>query len=60
MRRRRTVYLFHGHDEEVGGRNGAVQAAALLRQRGVRLDFVSDERIAVERLADMVRFYHRL
>lgn len=44
---RRTVYLFYGHDEEVGGRNGAVAAAALLKQRGVRLDFVLDEGLAV-------------
>lgn len=47
FRPRRTVYLFYGHDEEVGGRNGAVQAVALLRERGVRLDFVLDEGLAV-------------
>ena len=44
---RRTVYLFYGHDEEVGGRDGAVAAVALLKQRGVRLDFVLDEGLAV-------------
>ena len=44
---RRTVYLFYGHDEEVGGRDGAVAAVALLQQRGVRLDFVLDEGLAV-------------
>jgi carboxypeptidase PM20D1 len=40
---RRTIYLLFGHDEEVGGRQGAQVAAALLKQRGVRLDFVVDE-----------------
>jgi len=40
---RRTVYLVFGHDEEVGGRDGALAVAALLKQRGVRLDFVLDE-----------------
>ena len=44
---RRTVYLFYGHDEEVGGRNGAVKAVELLQQRGVRLEFVLDEGLAV-------------
>ena len=40
---RRTVYLVFGHDEEVGGQRGAVHIVALLKQRGVRLDFVIDE-----------------
>ena len=40
---RRTVYLVFGHDEEVGGRQGALLAAQLLQQRGVKLDFVIDE-----------------
>jgi carboxypeptidase PM20D1 len=44
---RRTVYLVFGHDEEVGGRDGAVQVVALLKQRGVQLDFVLDEGLAV-------------
>jgi carboxypeptidase PM20D1 len=39
----RTVYLLFGHDEEVGGAAGAGAAAALLRERGVRFDFVLDE-----------------
>jgi carboxypeptidase PM20D1 len=43
----RTVYLAFGHDEEVGGRDGAVQIVALLKQRGVQLDFVLDEGLAV-------------
>lgn len=44
---RRTVYLFFGHDEEVGGQRGAVQAVAWLQQRGIRLEFVLDEGLAV-------------
>ena len=40
---RRTVYLVFGHDEEVGGRQGALLAAQSLKQRGVKLDFVIDE-----------------
>ena len=43
----RSVYLVFGHDEEVGGRDGAVQIVALLKQRGVQLDFVIDEGLAV-------------
>lgn len=44
---RRTVYFVFGHDEEVGGRQGAVKVVELLRQRGVKLDFVLDEGLAV-------------
>jgi carboxypeptidase PM20D1 len=40
---RRTVYLAFGHDEEVGGQNGAVAIAALMQSRGVQLDHVIDE-----------------
>jgi carboxypeptidase PM20D1 len=40
---RRTVYLAFGHDEEIGGRAGAVRIVELLSSRGVRLDFVLDE-----------------
>lgn len=39
----RTVYLAFGHDEEIGGHNGAAKIAALLQSRGVRLEFVLDE-----------------
>ncbi|HEY0553823.1 MAG TPA: M20/M25/M40 family metallo-hydrolase, partial [Thermoanaerobaculia bacterium] len=39
----RTVYLAFGHDEEVGGRNGAAALAALLQQQGVRPAFILDE-----------------
>ena len=39
----RTVYLAYGHDEEVGGVNGAREIAALLKRRGVELEMVLDE-----------------
>jgi carboxypeptidase PM20D1 len=40
---RRTVYLASGHDEEIGGKNGAVAIAALLAERGIQLEAVLDE-----------------
>jgi carboxypeptidase PM20D1 len=40
---RRTVYLAFGHDEEASGREGAMQIAALLEERGVKPEFVLDE-----------------
>lgn len=48
----RTVYLAFGHDEEVGGPNGAVAMAELLKSRGVRAAFVLDEGGAI--LKDVV------
>jgi len=39
----RTVYLGFGHDEEIGGKNGAAAISALLESRGVRLGSVLDE-----------------
>jgi len=39
----RTVYLAFGHDEEIGGQQGAAAMAALLGQRGVHLAAVVDE-----------------
>jgi carboxypeptidase PM20D1 len=39
----RTVYLAFGHDEEVGGNNGAARIAAALRSRAVELEFLLDE-----------------
>lgn len=44
---RRTVYFVFGHDEEVGGQRGAVPIAALFKQRGIQLDFLIDEGLAV-------------
>jgi carboxypeptidase PM20D1 len=43
FRPRRGVYLAYGHDEEVGGRRGAREVAALLKRRGVELEMVLDE-----------------
>jgi carboxypeptidase PM20D1 len=39
----RTVYLAYGHDEEIGGSEGARQTASLLRNRGIELEMVLDE-----------------
>lgn len=38
-----TIYLSFGHDEELGGPEGAQKVAALLESRGVKLDYVLDE-----------------
>lgn len=43
------VWLAFGHDEEVSGLAGAVSMAALLRERGVALDYVLDEGGAITR-----------
>jgi carboxypeptidase PM20D1 len=40
---RRTVYLAFGHDEEVGGEQGARKIAALLQSRNIQLEYVLDE-----------------
>jgi carboxypeptidase PM20D1 len=39
----RTVYLAYGHDEEIGGKEGAYQIAKHLQQQNVQLEFVIDE-----------------
>lgn len=39
----RTFYLAFGHDEEISGRNGAQQIAALLESRKAELEYVVDE-----------------
>ncbi|MDA2920118.1 M20 family peptidase [Desulfobacterota bacterium AH_259_B03_O07] len=39
----RTIYLAFGHDEEVGGSNGAREIATLLQSREVKLEYVLDE-----------------
>ena len=44
---RRTVYLAFGHDEEIGGQKGAPRIAALLHSRGVELEYVLDEGLAI-------------
>jgi carboxypeptidase PM20D1 len=49
FRPRRTVYLAFGHDEEVGGVEGAAAIAAHLAAGGVRLAWLLDEGLAVTR-----------
>ncbi len=39
----RTIYLAYGHDEEIGGRDGAMAIARLLQSRGVHAEFSLDE-----------------
>jgi carboxypeptidase PM20D1 len=43
----RTVFLVFGHDEEVGGREGARRVAELLAQRGVALEYALDEGLSI-------------
>jgi len=40
---RRTIYLSFGHDEEIGGDNGAKVVASLFAERGIQLAFLFDE-----------------
>ncbi len=40
---KRTLILAFGHDEEIGGENGAAKIAALLKERGVEPECVVDE-----------------
>ncbi len=44
---KRTIYLAFGADEEVGGNRGAKAIAELLKQRGVKLDFIIDEGLLI-------------
>jgi carboxypeptidase PM20D1 len=44
---KRSVYLAFGHDEELGGLNGAANVAALLKERGVKAEFSLDEGMAI-------------
>lgn len=43
FRPERTIYLAFGHDEEVGGEEGAAEIVELLASRGVELYFAIDE-----------------
>ena len=43
----RTLYLAFGHDEEIGGRNGARRIANRLSEQGVRLALTLDEGQAI-------------
>ncbi len=39
----RDIYFAFGHDEEIGGAEGNARMAAILAERGVRLEYVLDE-----------------
>ena len=43
----RTIYLAFGHDEEIGGHQGAAEIAELLKLRNIRLEFTLDEGSAI-------------
>jgi len=51
----RTVYFAFGHDEEIGGRDGALQIARLLQSRGVRADLLDEGSAVLEGLVPGVR-----
>jgi carboxypeptidase PM20D1 len=40
---KRTIYLAFGHDEEVGGKEGAKKIAENLQKKGVKAEFILDE-----------------
>lgn len=40
---RRTIYLSFGHDEEIGGNDGARVVASFFKERGIQLAFLFDE-----------------
>ncbi|MBL6445894.1 M20 family peptidase [Fulvivirga sp. 29W222] len=43
----RTIYLCYGHDEELGGLNGAVAIVKYLKEKDVEAEFVLDEGFAI-------------
>ncbi|MDZ7606433.1 MAG: M20 family peptidase [Cyclobacteriaceae bacterium] len=43
----RSVYLAFGHDEEIGGLNGAKAIADYLKSRGIKPEFVLDEGLTI-------------
>ncbi len=47
FRPRRTVLLAFGHDEEIGGDQGALRIAALLKERGIQAEFTLDEGLVI-------------
>jgi len=46
---RRSLYFAFGHDEEVGGGDGAARVAEFFERQGIRFDFVLDEGGALTR-----------
>jgi carboxypeptidase PM20D1 len=49
VRPERSLYLAFGHNEEVGGADGAQEIAKYFEERGIRFDFVMDEGGALTR-----------
>lgn len=47
VRPQRSIYFSFGHDEEVGGKDGAGRVAEYFRQEGITFDYVMDEGGAV-------------
>lgn len=45
----RTIYIFIGHDEEIGGYGGARIAAEMLKKENITLEFILDEGAAATR-----------
>lgn len=43
----RDIWFAFGHDEEIGGREGAKRIAAFFRERGMNFEFVIDEGLAI-------------
>ncbi len=43
----RSIYLSFGHDEEIGGAEGAASSAVLLEERGIEAEFVLDEGMVI-------------
>lgn len=40
---KRDIYLAFGHDEEIGGQEGALKIAKILKDRGIEIEFLLDE-----------------
>lgn len=45
----RTIYLAFGHDEEIGGLNGALAIVKHLKEKGIQPEFVLDEGLTITR-----------
>lgn len=43
MQPKRTLYFSFGHDEEVGGPNGAKKVAAYFQEQGIQFEYILDE-----------------
>ncbi len=43
----RTIYLSFGHDEEIGGYNGAQKVATYFKNKGIAFDYILDEGLMI-------------